>query len=217
MKKINLLSLLFLMCMNSFAQNYSHITVPSDKERTEMMPRQTETKPVIDEDDNVYEVLFEKKRTYGLNPGLKGIYSVSIGQDIKEGGKDMMVMALSITEGIQFNHHLYIGIGMNNFGTRDEYESQMLTYSNLFAHVRVTGRTRLTPIFDIKGGYKPFYQQTPYWATGAGVRYGINKKFGINLTFTYENNKVKHYSTAEYNKYVTSWNHSWMLCIGVDY
>lgn len=196
------------------------IPIPKDDNTTSLGRSKRKVTYDLDdlEDMDAFGTLKRKSKTYALNPGFKGSLKVGRGTLAKEGGKSVRYATLDLNLGVQFTRVIYAGIGWGYFGN---FNDKFFNNSELFADVRFTMPTRFTPYIEIRGGYRPFYMQTPYWAPELGVRYGLSKALGVSLGLSYENICEKNCETKlltgvdnVYDKY---WNRGFMFKLGVDF
>lgn len=176
----------------------------------------------LDQDDlddvNAFNVLKRKTRTYAVTPGFKGSFKLGRGSFPKGESKTEKNMTFDLNIGYQFTRVLYVGVGLDYLGT---LKDNFFNNSELFANVRFTIPKRLSPYFEIRGGYRSFYMQTPYWAPELGLRYGFTKRLGIMLGVSYENiclkNDDKKYEPGGDLVHGKSWKRGVMFKLGVDF
>lgn len=171
------------------------------------------------EDAYAYNVLNKKLQTYGLNRGFKGSVKFGAGALGKEKSGKEQSMTLDLNVGYQFTPVVFVGVGWDYFGSFDE---NFFNDSELYANARFSLPTRITPYLEIRGGYRPFHMQTPYWAPELGFRYGITKDIGISFGMSYENICAKKafdpkHPTSEDAEYEKYWNRGIMFKLGVDF
>lgn len=186
--------LLFFISNICFANDI--ITEEDNRETNDIQTVLNQKDQDTSDDNDVFSVLKEKRKTYAPNKGFKTYVSVGLGPKFGIDKKDKI--SLGVTIGRQFNHYFYLGLGMGYYGM---FKNEFFNDAQLFLNTRITFNSRVSPFFDFKVGYKAFYSQVPYFSPSAGIRIGVTKDFGVNLCVSYENIQTKDYFDESFYNY----------------
>ena len=141
-----------------------------------------------------------------LRRGYKG--SFDIGYEFTVGNFDGRLFGVSTSHGFQFNPYIYLGGGLALNYYHDDFDEDSYGVIPVFINVRTNFTTsRISPYFDFKTGYSINEDGGFYANPSIGVRFGLGRKLGLNLSASYTYQEVflgYYYSSSSYGNHYSN-------------